>query len=401
MRIFAEGDLRTFLDDRQRRMKQEVHAQNDNYLLNVNETQYAEHLCGTYGLDPLIIHWDEVSVSDREVMIPAEGFPSFRFNVEPGRSYPKQVITYHLPFSGDAQLLRYTPSTRVLWSTDVALANSSICFEIVNFYDTPEEIRREADELQDRLRTQADHVAKEVEQFNRSLVAQATQIVQSRKADLLKKSDLLRSLGVPLKKKEAPSTFSVPVAHKRVIVKPPSASTAPYKPEPTLVEETYQEILRIIRDAGVEMERHPGVYRDKDEETLRDHFLMVLAPHFESATGETFNKTGKTDILIRHDKANLFVAECKFWKGIKSFHKTIDQLLGYLTWRDSKAAVVCFVQNKEIVPVLETIEQEASDHPTFVKSHGTKQDGWFDLEFHLPDDPDRGVKVAVLVFHFP
>ena len=149
------------------------------------------------------------------------------------------------------------------------------------------------------------------------------------------------------------------------------------------------------------MERHPSIYSNKDEETLRDHFLMVLSPHFQSATGETFNKKGKTDILIRHEKENVFVAECKFWSGIKAFHKTIDQLLGYLTWRDSKAAVVSFVRNKELTPVLEAIEKETPSHPCFVKFHGKKREGWFMFEFHIPGDVGRSVQLAVLVFHFP
>ena len=163
----------------------------------------------------------------------------------------------------------------------------------------------------------------------------------------------------------------------------------------------YHEILRIIHEAGIEMERHPSIYRGKDEETLRDHLIMVLSPHFESVTGETFNKTGKTDILIRHGKANIFVAECKYWGGIKAFFKAIDQVLGYLTWRDSKAAVVCFIRNKNLDPVLKQIETKTASHPCFVKCHGKKGESWFSFEFHLKDDETRGVQLAVLCFHFP
>ena len=94
---------------------------------------------------------------------------------------------------------------------------------------------------------------------------------------------------------------------------------------------------------------------------------MVLSPHFQSVTGETFNKIGKTDILIRYKNANVFVAECKFWKGIKAFYETIDQILSYLTWRDSKTAILCFVKNKEINPVLGQIESETSKHSCYVK----------------------------------
>jgi hypothetical protein len=58
-----------------------------------------------------------------------------------------------------------------------------------------------------------------------------------------------------------------------------------------------QQILGIINSAGIAMERHPGTYANKDEEALRDHFLTVLTTHHPSSTGETFNKSGKTDIL--------------------------------------------------------------------------------------------------------
>ena len=86
MRIFAEGDLRAFLDYRRQQVKREVHAHNDNYLPNVGETQYVEYLVGKYRLEPLVIHWDDLSGSCREEMISAEHFPSFRFMVEPGNS---------------------------------------------------------------------------------------------------------------------------------------------------------------------------------------------------------------------------------------------------------------------------------------------------------------------------
>ena len=73
---------------------------------------------------------------------------------------------------------------------------------------------------------------------------------------------------------------------------------------------------------------------------MRDFLLMTLCTHYPNTTGETFNKAGKTDILVRHEGTNVFVGECKFWKGIKAFRDTIDQILGYLTWRDSKAAII-------------------------------------------------------------
>src|SRR5208283_2082243 len=52
-------------------------------------------------------------------------------------------------------------------------------------------------------------------------------------------------------------------------------------------------LLEIIYDLGKGMESHPSNYRDKDEETLRDHIVVNLRTHYPSATAETFNKSSK------------------------------------------------------------------------------------------------------------
>ena len=87
-------------------------------------------------------------------------------------------------------------------------------------------------------------------------------------------------------------------------------------------------------------------------------FLVQLNGAYEGqATGETFNGEGKTDILIRVEGKNIFVAECKFWSGEKAFLATIDQLLSYLCWRDTKAAVVVFNRNAGFSAVLAKIAE--------------------------------------------
>jgi hypothetical protein len=113
------------------------------------------------------------------------------------------------------------------------------------------------------------------------------------------------------------------------------------------------------------MERSPSAFVSMDEEALRSHFLVQLNGHYEGqATGETFNYQGKTDILIRSEGRNIFVAECKFWGGPKKLTETIDQLLGYSCWRDTKVAVILFNRNKDFSKVLELSPQRSRRTPT-------------------------------------
>ncbi len=401
LKMFTEGHLSDVLAHQIQKLKQEVESQDRNYLLNANETQLVQHFIDKYRIEPLILHEDRIAAADREEMV-AVGHRGFEYDVGPQHKLRKQVIRFHLPYSGEHDLLKYRPSRFVLWTAEVELRGGEVLFDVVNWNDDAADIKRKCDEFLTTVKQQVENLNSEVNAYNSRLEGEVSDLVQKRKTELLKKSNVLGSLGVPLKKAgDVPSTFAVPSPKKRVVISKPAASTAAFVPEPTLDDASYRDVLKIIHDTGIEIERHPSIYEGKDEETLRDHLLMVLSPHFQSVSGETFNKTGKTDILIRHEGKNLFVAECLVWRGAKEFLKKIDQLLSYLTWRDSKTAIVCFVKNKEVQSVLDAIKAEVPKHDCFVKELPELGEGWKQYEFTLKGDASRAVKVAVICFHFP
>ena len=141
MRIFAEGELRNHLEERLHDMQRAVLAEGTNQLLNVNELDYVEFLVSQYCVEPLVLHQHLLHVTAREEMIQANRFPR-DFDVRDGAAYSKQVVTYHLPFSGQSRLLSLTPSTSIMWSTNVQIQGGEILFDIVNWRNDPEEIER-------------------------------------------------------------------------------------------------------------------------------------------------------------------------------------------------------------------------------------------------------------------
>ena len=401
MKIFRKVELQIVLGVHINALNQEIQSEDKNKLLNMNETEYIAYLVEKYQIEPLLFFWDKKYITEYQKMIPAESHP-FDFFVENGEKYSRQIIAYHIQYSGDKSLLHCRrSSTFGGQSKEVKIHGNEISFEIINWRNNPEETKKEADDILLYLKKMENYIKNEVIGYNSNLENKARQLFQARKTVILKEYNFVESLGVPFKRAEkVPSSFIVPIIKKKPIIKP-SSSSKKYTPEFTLDVSIYNDILKICHETGIEMERHPSIYFEKNEETLRDFFIMFLSPHFQSVTGETFNKIGKTDILIRHEKTNVFIAECKFWKGIKTFHEAIDQILSYLTWRDSKAAILCFVNTKEINPVLEKIESETSNHNCFVKYNGKKSKSWFNFEFHLKDDSSRGIELAVLCFHFP
>ncbi|WP_308367735.1 MULTISPECIES: hypothetical protein [unclassified Microbulbifer] len=403
-RIFAERELRDFLEATKSNVVRSIESEKDDYILNVNEDDYIAHKIAETTVENIEIHTDDIYASSSEQMIPAEYFPS-SFYVHSGKSYKKDVIKFHVPISGNIQLIHCIPSSRILWSMDIEINKTEFCFEIINFNDNVDEIVREKDSNMRSIMQQCDNVRSEVERFNQTLEQHVRSAFNSRKERIKKSSGVLASLGVPIKKAaSAPDTFSIPAPQKRkkTVLSKPQVKETGFTPEPSLDQSTYNDILQLIHDVGKEFERLPSLYAGKEEEHLRDHFLMMLEPNFEgSATGETFNKTGKTDILLRHEGTNVFIGECKFWKGEKSFLSTISQLLGYLTWRDSKAAVIMFVPNKDFSSVVSIAKEAALNHPNVLKYVNEKEETWLNYEFHLDGDRNRIVKLAVMLYHTP
>ncbi|MEI6766786.1 MAG: hypothetical protein WCM76_14240 [Bacteroidota bacterium] len=169
-------------------------------------------------------------------------------------------------------------------------------------------------------------------------------------------------------------------------------------------DEIYKDVLTTIKQYGKDLEQKPKVYQSQDEEGLRDHFLTNLTGRYErtTATGETFNRQGKTDIILKDDKGNnLFIAECKWWKGAKGFHETINQLFdNYISWRDTKVALIFFVDNKAFSDVIDQIETEGKKHEYYVNFISKNNDSNFSFIFRQKDDEKNQVKVEMMFFHF-
>ncbi|WP_078549315.1 hypothetical protein [Litchfieldia alkalitelluris] len=397
-RIFHEGELYSYLRQREVTIRETIYNANEDYILNVNETEYIDHLYDELSLEPINFDFENAYAEQVEKNVQVND----RFY---GNSTQRKLVyVYHIPFTGTHELLKLQPSTFTVWTEKIQTNNNEIIFEIIDYYSNVDQINSEYNRKVQYLQGNANNSMKDVQLFNVALKGKIKSQFTTRKQELLNRRKQMSALSVPIKKStEVPKTFSIPAPQmKKKIRTAPSVQERGFQPEPALPEHTYQDILKIIHDMGKEFERKPSVYNGKEEEHLRDHFLMMLEPNFEgSATGETFNKKGKTDILLRHENTNVFIGECKFWKGKKVFIDTISQLLSYLTWRDSKAAVIMFVKNKEFTNVIETVKEETPNHPNYLGFVNEKDHSWLNYRFHINGDKNREVKVAIMLYHIP
>lgn len=157
------------------------------------------------------------------------------------------------------------------------------------------------------------------------------------------------------------------------------------------------------------MERNPGDYAQWTEEQLRDALLVILNTHYIGAvTGETFNKEGRTDVLIRLGDRNVFVGECKWWSGQRAFageggaeKSALDQLLSYATWRDAKLALAVFVRPNDIGAVVTAAHNAIERHSSFISWRSSDDDAQLRARVKLGDERDREADVAVVFVHLP
>lgn len=403
--LFASLDLRDLTDRRIAAMRAEVDSLEPNRLLNTSPSDLAGYLVEKYALEAPALLRDQWSADETETQIDVR-HDQRRYVSDRNRPclIPGQRIEVEVPIQGETELLYARASTYNFSPPRAEIRGGSLRIVIEVPHDAADRnIRGEIDKTLNEVDEHLSWIRNDLTGFNSSLPGAAQQAVNGRRERVLANQGRAASLGIPLKKRDgSPTTYAVPDVRRKVTPKLPAAASVPYEPEPILDAEHYGHVLDVLQNMALMMERSPSSFTHMGEEALRDHFLVQLNGHFEGrATGETFNYGGKTDILLRENGRNVFIAECKFWKGPKHYYETIDQLLGYSSWRDTKAAILVFNRGTALSTVLAGVDEQSVGHPNCKRKTDWKHETGFRYVFHHPGDKNRELTLTVLVFDVP
>ncbi|HUL19247.1 MAG TPA: hypothetical protein VLV29_08285, partial [Steroidobacteraceae bacterium] len=180
------------------------------------------------------------------------------------------------------------------------------------------------------------------------------------------------------------------------------AKAAPPRLHRPTLDEFYDHVVTVLSAVTVGFERSPRRFATAEEETLRDFVLVTLNSHYEgAATGETFNGAGKTDILVRHGLDNAFIGECKFWGGERKLAETFEQLLGYTTWQDNRLALIFFVRNKRMQPVIDTTRDWLGARAEFGGWQTSAPPGQLRCSLRWGDTARKEGRLTVFLVHLP
>jgi hypothetical protein len=396
----SQPSMRDYLDAIDRQVFDHLGRMTNDAILSKSVDEWIEELIVKFATPDIpVINPAQVSHSTVPGEVPQYAVPNPNYGNVP--KVQGLINQFHLPFAGNRNFFFYEAEGWIELFPRAEVLADELRISIGGAWYTPQMLEDIVDKHAGVIGKRLDRFRKDAERYKQDLPGRLRPRLEEKRTKAEVEAKTAAGLKYPLKKRDdAPQTYRLPATPKPLAPKATPSRNA--NPEFTLDESDYTDILRICESMSLVMERSPSVFEKAEEEHIRVHYLVQLNGQYQGkATGETFNHKGKTDILIRHKNANVFVAECKFWSGYERLKKTTDQLLSYTTWRDTKTALIVFSRIQDFTTVISEAQRAMKDHKHY-KSGPTKEgETRFRYVFTHPDDKQRDIIVTLLLFNMP
>ena len=308
---------------------------------------------------------------------------------------PASKVVVSFPVTGTTEMLDYRASTFSMSPEYGKVTDGAVVVEVVERTLDAEAVRSQVDRVKQSVDRRVGWVNADLAEFRPTAEQAIRDAYAHRRERILNDRAVEDALGIPVR---ASAVARPPVAARRKQVTLQTRRTqSAFVPEPILDEAIYQDVLSAVRSWGNTLERTPGTATKLEEEELRDLLLGTLNGYWQGAAGgELFNGSGKTDILIREGDRNVFIAECKIWRGPKGAAEALDQLLSYLVWRDSKAALVMFIKVADPAAAITKLQAAIEEHPRHALTKNATDPSQRADYILTADDEGRRVSLAVI-----
>jgi hypothetical protein len=399
------------------RVVENIKQTNKEEIIECNRIDFIVNICNIYSIDIPIIDFDNYETDCNPYYGSVQEFDMFsRQPYTTNKTMYKFEID--IPYTGNLSILENQPNEHrfistsmttlmkydnkhIIYVVEIETIDDNVTVKVIN--DVINVIKNgTSSNIPPNQIGNYSRIINQIKSFNDSLYPFVERIFDETKKDYLNLGVVLNNPILHLKRKNIPSEQSIitpsPIRNtklsKTVNIKPQYKSIIEYS--------NYMSILKMMFDFGQQLERTPDAYENRTEPSLRSLFIANLKTMYSDTfvLGEASNKAGKTDILIVHENNILFISECKKWSGIKGFMEAIDQLLSYLTDRDTKTSLLIFVDNKNIDDVSKTIKENIIKHTNYISEEKETNKMWLNYKFNLPSDNNNTIYLAVQLFHF-
>jgi len=403
--LFSQGDLREYLHSRNVALHEEVQRTSDEHVLQAHPQDWARALADAYSVQaPLLRREDMYADEPRSTMVDVRHEWQSRAILDPSR--PALVagrhVAVHVPFDGDATVLRLTPSQFSFNRPVADVTMRELRFDLEWANDRPLNIGAHIESELRRIEEYLRWAAADCEQHNRGLAQYAETQIERRRAAIAASRAQLEQAGIPVRAAAGKRRISDAIV-RRPRRTQPTQTGARVALEPELHQDTYEHILEVLRLQGDAMQRSPASYAGMEEEDLRQVLLGTLHSHYAGkVSAEAFNAEGKTDLLVRDGPRAVFIAECKRWSGAKALVHAVDQLLSYATWHDVKLALIVFVETRDLTTTAQRAREAVERHAAFAGwEDKAARDDELRCRLRWPGDRERLGQMAVQLVHLP
>lgn len=383
--LFAKDDLGLALQATARKVTERLERWEPDALLKTPEADVVDELIEDAGVRCPRLLRDEAWMPP-----PSETTQKFhQFGELMERRFTRFVLV--VPFDGEKVIFTLRANTFSFNQPGVvSLREHELRIAVDGPTGDPASVRAQFDAQLDKIEQHLEWSRQQIDQHNEQIRAEVPDMVSRRRMQLLATRNLQAEIGFPIRRRPDADTYSVPIKRRTLRPIRPDAkrSATPFKPEPAMADSDYQAALAVLRNSRNALERSPSLAEKLDEEHIRDLLLVNLNAHFEGdAAGEVFNGAGKTDILIRVDDRNIFIGECKVWAGPSTVDEALEQIFKYLVWRDTKAAILLFIRNKDVTAAIGKAVEKIKTHPNYKRRGPMHTDDQIDLVMRAQDDP--------------
>lgn len=406
IRPFRDGDTRATFNNLTKEVIKEIEELDNEYVLKASKVELEEYFLEKVTITDLKLHSEEAYIEDRSGT-KIDVSSDFIRGYDPSESIRVSgtKLDIAIPFEGDPFCWKLRPSRfSHTYYPELDIRDNEIVFSIIFPDDTVEskKIKSEIETNVSNLLEASKYINNDIEAHNEKAPQKINQAINNKISKAQKSLSVISDLDIPIKKRDKPLSYSLPTKRRTPPKRLPKVQKENYQPEPILDQKDYEHILSVLRSMSLVIERNPDSFNHLDEEDIRNHFLIQLNGHYEGkATGETFNSSGKTDILIRVNDKNVFIAECKFWRGKKLFDEAVSQLLGYLSWRDSKTAILVFNKNIDTSSVIKKMNEVILDRNEYRRNLFYNKDGESRYVLVKDSDPGKEITVTTMIFDLP
>lgn len=390
--MFSKPSISDFFRVRFSSAKSYIAQQSESYLATVDFEEFVNHLIDKFGISPITIDTGRETSLEK---IRKTHTATSRLGEETQMETIHVRINIPILHNSDVrEIFEFLPSSFSVSMPKVIVERGWISTETIASEDN-------VDMVVNGLKSDIETRNKDINQGNKELRAKLVNYFKEKRLQLENEQELLESISkkvsIPLKQKAGiASVVPTAIKYNRTIksITPPQAN--PPK-EYILEREKFNAILNLIDNSCRLFERTPLTFSKLEEEELRNVILSNLNGIFEgNAVGEAFSKRGKTDIFLPINKGGVFIAECKYWKGIKTFESAVKQILGYLTWRNSFGVLILFSNRKNFSDILATIDVNISNLNSYANGKEKIAENHMKAYHYLPEDQKKRIEMHYL-----